>query len=162
EARLDEWRLPSLAGPLGRAWRAGLGLRRHLRGRLRHTRFLWKKGRLPAVLGTSSASSGEHAGNEGGAVVADRPIKQLTRKQFLPRAGGPAALPAIGTPAAAAGASAASGPAAPAGLTALSLDTRVVLAWKPVSGATYNVYRGATATTVTTKIASAVAGTTFA
>jgi hypothetical protein len=94
--------------------------------------------------------------------VADRPIKQITRKQFLRRAGGTAVLLAIGTTAADAGASVASGPAAPVGLTALSLDTRVVLAWKPVSGATYNVYRGATAASVTTKIASAVAGTTFA
>jgi hypothetical protein len=94
--------------------------------------------------------------------VADRPIKQITRKQFLRRAGGTAALLAIGGTAADASASSEAGPAAPTGLTALSLDTRVVLAWKPVSGTVYNVYRGASAGSVTTKIANAVSGTTFA
>jgi hypothetical protein len=42
-------------------------------------------------------------------------------------------------------------PPAPAGPTGLALDRKVELAWQPVSGATsYNVYRGTSATAVTT------------
>src|SRR5215207_982923 len=53
-------------------------------------------------------------------------------------------------------------PAAPAGLTAFAGDARAVLAWQPVAGATYAVYRGMSATTVTTLVTpSGFTGTSF-
>jgi hypothetical protein len=43
--------------------------------------------------------------------------------------------------------------AAPAGVTGMALDARVELSWQPAAGATaYKVYRGTTATTVTTPL----------
>jgi hypothetical protein len=52
-------------------------------------------------------------------------------------------------------------PSPPAGPTAIALTGKVVLAWQPVSGATaYNVYRGATATSITTLVSGAGVTTT--
>jgi fibronectin type 3 domain-containing protein len=53
----------------------------------------------------------------------------------------------------------------PAGLTAVALDASVDLAWQPVAGVTvYNVYRGTSATTVTTLVSppAGLAATGFA
>jgi hypothetical protein len=60
------------------------------------------------------------------------------------------------------GAFASSG-APPAGLTGFALDGRAELAWQPVAGATgYDVYRGASPTTITTPMTPAgVTGTSF-
>ncbi|MGZ4461536.1 MAG: N,N-dimethylformamidase beta subunit family domain-containing protein, partial [Gaiellaceae bacterium] len=63
---------------------------------------------------------------------------------------------ALGSSTAARVASAVAVPPPPAGLSAISLDGSVGLAWQPVSGATgYVVYRGLTPTTVTTAITPA-------
>ncbi len=52
---------------------------------------------------------------------------------------------------------------APTGVTGIALDTRVELAWQPVSGATgYTVYRGTSATTITTRLTTGVTTTTYA
>jgi hypothetical protein len=53
----------------------------------------------------------------------------------------------------------------PSGVTGISLDGRVELAWQPAAGASaYAVYRGTSATTINTKVSPAggVLGTTFA
>jgi hypothetical protein len=59
---------------------------------------------------------------------------------------------------------AATGGAPPAGVTGIALDGRAELAWQPVAGATgYDVYRGASPTTITTLITpGGVSGTSFA
>jgi Domain of unknown function (DUF4082)/Bacterial Ig-like domain len=84
----------------------------------------------------------------------------ISRGQFLRRVGGSVATVAIGRAALADSALAAGG-AAPTGLTALALSSRVVLAWQPVSGATsYQVFRGSGSGQPTTQLGSANA-TTF-
>ena len=62
-----------------------------------------------------------------------------------------------------AGATAAEVSSAPAGVTAIALDGRVELAWQPVAGATgYVVYRGESASTITTQVTpGGIAATTF-
>ncbi len=52
-------------------------------------------------------------------------------------------------------------PAAPTGVTAISLDARVALAWQPSSGASgYAVYRGTSATSITQLVSSSSIGAT--
>src|SRR4051794_39631053 len=67
------------------------------------------------------------------------------------------AISAPGTP------HAASPPAAPIGTTAIALDGKVALAWKPSTGATgYTVYRGTTAGSITTAVSpSGISDTSF-
>src|SRR5438876_4118318 len=57
----------------------------------------------------------------------------------------------------------ATGGTPPAGLSGIALDGRAELAWQPVSGATaYDVYRGASPTTITTLITpGGMTGTSF-
>jgi N,N-dimethylformamidase beta subunit-like, C-terminal/Domain of unknown function (DUF4082)/Bacterial Ig-like domain len=86
-------------------------------------------------------------------------VRALTRIDFIRRAGGfAAALLAGGV--AVESADAATSP--PTGLTALSLDKKVVLSWLSVSGATYTVYRGTTSNPNATQLASGLTSPTYA
>ena len=55
-------------------------------------------------------------------------------------------------------------PSPPAGLTAIALDGRVELAWQPVPGSTYAVYRGANANSISARLTptDGIPGTSFA
>jgi len=84
----------------------------------------------------------------------------VTRRQFVQRAGavlaglagyGVLSRPAFG----------ASTPAAPTGLTGLSLDGKVVLSWVGIANATYSVYRGTPSAPDSVQLASGLASTTY-
>ncbi|MDX6412411.1 MAG: hypothetical protein QOE91_1927, partial [Gaiellaceae bacterium] len=58
------------------------------------------------------------------------------------------------------GAHGANAPLPPTGFTGNALDGQVDLAWQPVAGATYNIYRGLSVSTRTT-LATGITGTTY-